>query len=316
MPKQTKNKTALDTPSDSGEASTIPQEGSIEDQQRVPENWSTTPWWLTEGSPMARASFTPPTYTFSGLPQEDVNAFIEHWRNALTRNAVPSPLWVPQLYTVLQGAAGKWAEAMKASPTTFEDLTEGLRSKFRKKRKAQLQQRFLTEQQKRDEDLYTFVLNKKILGRSVDPQMEEEDIIDTTLKLMKPHYANMFLSQRDLDLPELLRQCLALDDAVERASKTTNTPTSSEKTALQKPKETQSRPPPGNTLPQCHHCPEKHYHRDCPVLRQRRVDNPVKCFRCGGPHYASECAGPQPQRSWRREEPRAEQSQGAAKTKN
>ncbi|KAK9738010.1 hypothetical protein QE152_g10232 [Popillia japonica] len=137
------------------------------------------------------------------------------------------------------------------------------------------------EPQKSDERGLEFIWRKRRLCQRLYPDWTEDNVISLIKRQMRTEYKVALGPHRYCSINELRAACIDIDELFhDTKRKNYLTPSSNSSSIKNKPKPPT---PSQREVPKCRHCPEKHWHRDCPVLKQksggRTADRPQYCVR-------------------------------------
>ncbi|KAK9667552.1 hypothetical protein QE152_g41290, partial [Popillia japonica] len=148
------------------------------------------------------------------------------------------------------------------------------------------------EPQKSDERGLEFIWRKRRLCQRLYPDWTEDNVISLIKRQMRTEYKVALGPHRYCSINELRAACIDIDELFhDTKRKNYLTPSSNSSSIKNKPKppndtkrknyltpssnsssiKNKPKPPTPSQreVPKCRHCPEKHWHRDCPVLKQK-----------------------------------------------
>lgn len=248
---------------------------------------------LTQALAVSQTASLPPP-EFSGRPHECPDKFIQDMECYLQTRRIHPDAHVRTAIAQLHGDAAIWCRDIAAIELPFATLCSRLRQRYASDRVlARLAAELHNNEQALSEPAELFIRRKGCLARRLQPQIRERTLVETIVGTLHPRYRRVLRFQRFETLEELSDAAreLEADFRAEMRPRSTppsenrarsNTATTEEaaakKTAPRVIRDNINTSPPRSDaarrddkptdrrpLPQCQFCPERHWHRNCPV---------------------------------------------------
>lgn len=229
--------------------------------------------------PVAAPSRTPCRPAFAGADSQCPDRFLEKFEAYAARLGIEDEEdKAAELTCCLEGAAASYVDTFPTAGLTATDMAQLLRMRFAGPEVInKLRVRLHTEQQKATEAVLPFILAKQHLSKRLYPGATEAENIERILPLLRPQLAGIV----KLHKPRTLDRLKELAISVETSFPAETTASQTTRPAAARPPPAAARPPPvatrpstsGDGLPDCHYCPGRHWHRDCPVAQGRMQGN-------------------------------------------
>lgn len=231
---------------------------------------------LMDWRALIRALRTPdvPLPTFTGMDHEDPEEFLDQCEYYFTEAAIQPTLWSRMVNKSLTGKASKWYEAYRNLSLPWAKFRTLLTQHFAGASAVnKLHIKLYSAKQDEKEAVGVFLQRKYLLALRLLPQASENQVVALLLESLKPSIKKVLRSATINSFEELVERAVLAenDEAEENPRKTTRevAPSKGTPTAAEKPSpstQTPSTRPP----PQCHYCPGRHFHRDCPIIKERQ----------------------------------------------
>lgn len=202
---------------------------------------------------------------FSGLQHQDAGRHFIACEDALQYAKVPQSQWIKQVTEKFNGAAASWYKKFESIDLDWPTFTRIAARKFDSEDRKTTALIDLRVVRQKNEPVALFLLEKMQLARRVAPEISDRALIQMLIKLLQPKIRDALI----------LCTPATLDDLIDRAQELEEMHHGDEIQA----KVESPRPHPldkTRPLPDCKFCPEKHFHRFCPVLNarnDRRLDD-------------------------------------------
>lgn len=230
---------------------------------------------MTDWRALIRALRTPdvPHPTFAGLDHEDPDTFLSQCEHFFTEAAIEPSLWSRMVAKSLTDKAAKWYELYRNLSLPWAKFRALLKQHFAGVSALnKLHVKLYANKQEEKEAVGVFLQRKYLLALRLLPTTPEAQIVSLLLETIKPSIKKVLRAATIDSFEDLVERAVQAetDEAEETLRKpatahnkspiNTQQPTAREST-------TAPRPP-----PQCHYCPGRHFHRDCPILKTRQPD--------------------------------------------
>ncbi|XP_063222980.1 uncharacterized protein LOC134531233 isoform X2 [Bacillus rossius redtenbacheri] len=204
---------------------------------------------------------------FRGQDHEDPVQAVHQWEQALRAHAIHPTEWVDRIGPVLLGEASRWWNNHEGLYDTWEEFTGGFLNHFgNQSRLAKLTAQLYGTKQKEGEDVESFLLQKRKLYKRLHPGRDPNEFLPTLLELVRPNLRPFLRHPPPENFSELMVRATTVQrDCLETRGTVTSKPCSPSTLV-------QEYATPNKRLPKCWHCPEQHFHKDCPVLRCKQSE--------------------------------------------
>ncbi|KAL1447152.1 hypothetical protein WDU94_013887 [Cyamophila willieti] len=223
---------------------------------------------------------------FYGKDEENPNAFIQKFSLTINTCNIPTHLWKNTLRNQLRNSALQWYDRNVERFTDFSTFVDLFLQKYDSKLAlTKLKATFYGQQQSATESAENFVSNKITLYKRLFPDHSESDMILDIIELLHPN-TKVHLQMIPQTIDALLQRLEIIDKANKHKTGTIGThetyqkhqnvnssPKNHSNSNNQNPSNPNGFPSYQNNTgyqPKCRYCPANHYHRDCPVLQQRK----------------------------------------------
>lgn len=242
---------------------------------------------LAQATPAPMEDVPRPEY--SGRQHEDPRAFLADLEDFLaSRHITTDRRKVRMALSCLKDEALRRMEPLVALGLQWEEFRPRLLSFFdddATRRRITLA--YLGTEQKANESAEQFIRTKQLLANRVDARIPQTDLVQTIRDLLLPQIRLYLRGVKPTTVTALIEEATAVEEDLKRLPRTDPAP--SRRSAPTPPtrdrdpgprRDHDAAPPAANPQqeripPQCWYCPERHFHRQCPVLRQRRAaENP------------------------------------------
>lgn len=208
---------------------------------------------------------------FRGKLHEDPITFMRQCTELLQGHHIPSYTWVMLLKAQLQDDAAAWWRDYGEFVTTWEQFRDRLQARFSGAHKiAAAHTEFYGTTHKPNQPVERFIRQKLQLQQRLGTNLAEDEVIALLIGQLSSELRTLVRAARPTNYEELIM--IANDLETDLNSRPKYKPP--QPTAPAGPPHRE--PPPRfnyNQLPQCHYCPAKHFHRDCPELAKKRQGN-------------------------------------------
>lgn len=238
----------------------------------------------------ALRSTLPPviTATFHGLKHEDPERYLRQLEQQLLDYRIRPEQWADYAVRQLRGEAATWAEKYTGLQIDWPEFCERFRHHFCG---AQHHAELLAElygQKQASESAELFLLRKIKLLRRLAPGSEEASI-PMLIQQLQPGIRPMLRVSPPTTLEELLQRAVTIEEDIRENERWTRRVRSagdcperraesdqhhqasrSADTGRRYTKEERRQ---SSQAPRCRYCPERHFHRDCPVRQAQQAGN-------------------------------------------
>ena len=231
------------------------------------------PLALQNWESFAQALFNhrPPLPEFSGQDFEDPGDYLERCQVYITAFDLPEIQRTRVFEKGLKGEAEKWWNCYKTMNVDWTRYQELIRNRYDSATiKTAVSAQLFGKKQEKKEAARTFLQQKYMLYQRVRRGETEEAKVDTILNLMRPSLKKAMRAHNIVDFSDLLSKALQAERDEEEENQSSGKGKSSTTPASSKngePKKRESRTGP----PKCWHCPDFHFHRNCPVLKKNQA---------------------------------------------
>ena len=243
-----------------------PAEGAFERNQRhpsvLPEEWRA----------IVRALRAPqPTLpTFTGSDHEDPHSFLQECEEHFRQTAIEPNQWTRLAGKALQESAAKWFELYKTIYLPWMKFKELLVKKYAATTiLMKLHTTLYSRKQSEKENTAIFLQQKYLLALRLRPEAPEEEIVAILLESLRPSIRRAIRASAPSSFEELFDRAVEaeideVDDGPRKETRRDDIKMIKNISA-----EPVNIPAPTRRVPPCNYCPERHYHRDCPVFNSR-----------------------------------------------
>ncbi|KAK5649587.1 hypothetical protein RI129_000616 [Pyrocoelia pectoralis] len=191
--------------------------------------------------------------TFAGEPLDDPKTFLVELEKKSPQDDDTAKLKTATKQ--LKGEAAKWWKTYEGFDLTYEEFKSTFNDQFDTERlRAKLHAEFLSREQK-TETCQAFLQRKAQVAKRL--RLDINQHLDLLKDLIHPRIRSFLRNTPATTILELVRLAVLYEE---------------DQKAIPKEANAASSPPPERrpNMPRCHFCPEFHFHRDCPVSRQRQ----------------------------------------------
>lgn len=224
-----------------------------------------------------------PLPEFWGQTHEDPSDFLEKLTAAFRSQGTPPSMWLHIGKWQLKGEAEAWWGEYGEFVTEWEQLATRLKHRFAGRTSlASAGRELYGTEQSPGQPVERFIRQKARLHQRLYPTAGIDELLDLLIDQVVPPLRPLLRTTRPHDLEELIRLAVDLESVLgtQRENKAPNRAPPpparqgpNRAPPLSAPPERQSAPySTPNQLPQCRHCPKRHFHRDCPVLREKNAN--------------------------------------------
>ena len=219
---------------------------------------------------------------FSGFDHEDPEAYLRECEHYLIQTELARNHWARTARRGLQDAAGKWWSPYKSFNMSWEEFRELLTNKFAGTATIlRLRTQLYSTKQQEKEPVGLFLQRKYLLAKRLRPSDTEEELVSLILETIKPSTRKVLRAANPTTFTDLINRAsqVEVDDLEAQVPKSRSEEKS--KPSMNKPQGASlvQGSEPGQYAPRCYHCPGRHLHKDCPVLADRRRNQPQENWR-------------------------------------
>ncbi len=210
----------------------------------------------------------PPLPEFKGLGHEDPQRYLRKCEEYIESYQIPEGQRTSVIEKGLRGDADKWWQCYKTLDFDWPRFRELLANRFDSDAiKGELIAQLYSKKQGDKESVGAFLQEKYLLFQRVRPNETEANKVSTLVNLVKPSLRKTLRPVTLVDFADLLNRSLQAER--DEGEETQN------KLKATKPVVSDNKPASQNsdkktTLPQCWHCPERHFHKDCAIYQAKR----------------------------------------------
>lgn len=219
----------------------------------------------------------PPFPEFSGLDHEDPQKFLVNCERYFSQAQTDENQKTQLLVKGFRGEAQKWWNLFKDLSLSWVDFKDSFNRKYCSPTALMRLQASLYSQKQGDrEPVAIFLQQKYLLSQRLVPSMAQPDLTILLMESLKPTLRRLVRPTAPKSFSELMEASILAEQ--DEADCTPRKPVSTKEEVPKKvtPEPSTSKP---SQLPQCRFCPERHYHRDCPVLATKRSEQPSENWR-------------------------------------
>lgn len=229
----------------------------------------------------------PKPESFTGDVYQDPQVFLTQLETHLDSKQLTPQGTVRHIADLLGGEAATWFQHISEQVDSYDCFRRLFLERYcTDEREDTLHALLYGEEQKQQERAVPFILRKERLYRRLRLNWEDKRTVSLITRQLTPDYRIMLGPHPLASVEELRRACAEIDEYIHgkfteqrNESKKSfnkpfvrrNLPDTSQPKRPARPIATAA-PAPGNSHtgpPSCQYCPERHWHRDCPVLRAR-----------------------------------------------
>ena len=203
-----------------------------------------------------------PLPEYHGRDYEDPVIFVTQMEQYFQIQGVPAEQRINLTSQALKDGAENWWDIYRGLPYEWARFRELFLQKFNSATIiGRLTSQLYSQKQGDKEPVCLFLQKKYLLFQRLQPHAPVETRVATLLELLRPSIQRGIRASHPADFDTLMTRAV---EAEFDESEATPYPKK-----VERPLEA-SGPPPSRKLPQCWHCPEKHFNRDCPVKKLRK----------------------------------------------
>ncbi|XP_033229286.1 activity-regulated cytoskeleton-associated protein-like [Belonocnema kinseyi] len=208
------------------------------------------------------------------MDHEDPEAFLNHCEVYFTEASIEQSLWSRMVTKSLTEKADKWYEVYKTLSlpwAKFRTLLTQHSAGVATLNKLHIKL-YSTKQEER-EATGIFLQKKYLLALRLLPLAPEGQIVSLLLEALKPSIKKVLRAANIATFEELVERAVQAeaDESEENPRRASRDPpakngtTTTNSTSNVEANSAPARPP-----PQCHYCPGRHFHGECPVIKARQ----------------------------------------------
>ena len=216
--------------------------------------------------------------SFSEHDHEDPLTFLREREEHFESTETEPSQWTHLAGKALEEPASKWWELFKNISVTWEKFKEILIQCYASAPVLmQLHKNLYSRKQGERENTAVFLQQRYLLARRLLPTTNEEGITTLLLESLRPSIRRAIRSAYPRNLENLFQRTLTAE-----TDEAEDHPRHEKKKEESKPREAapaaqtntnQRAAQLSSNLPRCRFCPERHFHRNCPVLASQRNDD-------------------------------------------
>lgn len=209
---------------------------------------------------------------FAGMDHEDPQTFLSQCEQYFTNAAIEPAVWSRMVTTCLMERAAKWYELYHGLALPWSKFSALIKQHFAGVAALnKLQIKLYAAKQEEKEAVGVFLQKKYLLALRMLPTADEEQITSLLLESLKPSIRKVLRAAKISTFEDLVER--ALQAEADEADEATRKPSASRAApAAAQPGNLVSATTAPRSPPQCHYCPGRHFHRDCPILKTRQPD--------------------------------------------
>lgn len=208
------------------------------------------------------------TPEFWGKDHESPTFFLRNMERYFQSMRIPDVHRTATAAGALKGSAAHWWGDYRGLDFTWEQFEILLTRQYDSPTvRGKLQAQLYSERQNDKESVGVFLHRKSLLFRRLHPQENEISMVVALLELIRPTIRQAIRASGPRSFDDLLSR--AVEAEHDEKELTRVAPKKDEKKPLPKSEPTTKGTSPPSSLPRCWHCPERHFNRDCPVLKQK-----------------------------------------------
>lgn len=234
--------------------------------------------------PQAPPAVTPLPAEFHGLPYEDPVVFSNDLETFFATAHTPEREKARIAASLLKNEASKWYGIYQNLNWPWETFRERLLAEYNApcvlaNSRTDLYGRHQTV----SEPVMLFLEEKVRLAARLQPELQAQELVALLIELLHPRIQRFIYAAAPRTVQDLLSHARLTEksfkaDTAAKTSKAVNQPATEDTAKNTVPAAPRTAPraaphtaPPAYNRqpPKCHFCPGRHYHRDCPVLRER-----------------------------------------------
>lgn len=212
-----------------------------------------------------------PLPTYAGNDHEDPKKFLSKCEEYFTDSQIPGPLKTQTAARGLIGEAERWWSCYQSLDFNWENFKELLLSRYDSPAiVSRLNAQLFSRKQGEKENAGVFLQQKYLLYQRIREDDPEVTKVASLLELLRSNLRMAIRPSKPETLSALMTKAIEMEyDLVE-----TQNLYKPKKEFADKPADRPAKPSNEHQIPKCWHCPERHMHKDCPVLAQKRNERP------------------------------------------
>ena len=211
-----------------------------------------------------------PLPSYEGADHEDPQRFVRQCEEYFAHTHTPPASRTSTAATGLRGDAERWWSCYSPLDFDWERFQELLYNRYNSPAViSRLNAQLFSRKQTERETVGIYLQQKYLLYQRLRDTDPEPTKVCTLLELLRPSLRMAIRPSNPQTLAALMTR--AMEAEYDLGDPQQGTPKSKKEDPKPEKAPNPTRPP-TRDLPQCWHCPGKHYHKDCPVLAQRQAD--------------------------------------------
>ena len=216
----------------------------------------------------------PPMPEYSGRNHEDPQKFLNDCERHFSQARMDPGIWTQMVEKGLKGQAQTWWASFRGLSFSWEKFKEQLLAKFNSVTAImQLQATLYSRRQGEKEAVAVFLQEQYLLAQRLCPTMTDVQVTTLLLEAIKPTLRRLIRARNPVTFATLLDYATQAerDEADCAPRKETSKKEDAKSQPIQEAGQRQSNE---RSLPPCRFCPDRHLHKDCPVLAAYHRDHP------------------------------------------
>lgn len=192
---------------------------------------------------------------FHAAAHEDVDQFLHICTQELSETRRPVDVWTKEIGDRLREDAARWFQPFKTLDLSFAEFSASLRRYCTHPRRIEsFRADLFAERQASHENTEAFLRRKAKTASVVAPDVDEGVLVKLLVPLCQERARTFLYNARPRSVEEVLYLAAEYELDHPRPAPNVARGERAERNA---------------SLPPCRYCPERHFHKDCPVLIQR-----------------------------------------------
>lgn len=205
---------------------------------------------------------------YHGFDHENPVRYLERCTEYVEAYTIADQQRVKALEKGLKGEAEKWWQCYRGMEVDYARYQNLLTNRFDNETiRSDLISRLYGKKQTEHEPVGPFLQQKYMLYQRLRPDEPEATRITTLISLLNPSLRRAMRAHQFDDFSELLTKVLQAEQDEDDGTGQTK------KAKKEAPAEASKGTKKTGNAPKCWHCPEFHFHRDCPVFKEKQKGN-------------------------------------------
>lgn len=217
---------------------------------------------------------------YHGNDEEKPEDFLKHLDNYFSIYNFPDDQRLEIVTSCLKDSAADWWKPRKVIINSYDDFKRELLKEYSGTQRLELiRAKVLTVAQKKGDSVVDFLNLKVKMLRRFDNTSDESETCKSIIKLIEPGLQCHLRTRNPSTLVDLVLEADEYEKLIkqdrEQQQRKSNPNTSSNNSSafnVKPTSRTERKESPSTSdfpLPKCYYCPQRHFHKDCPVAREK-----------------------------------------------